>query len=529
MGAVWLDIDKDGDQDLFVGSGGNEFAEDANEYSPRLYLNEEGVLQRTTDRVPNIRVSAGPVSAADFDRDGDIDLFVGGRQVPGKYPLPARSYLLVNKDGKFSDQTDTVIPAAAKIGMVTGSLWSDVDNDDDLDLLLATEWGAIRLFRNEGNTFQDDTALAGLSAFRGWWTGITSADLDADGDMDYVATNLGHNTKYHASDEHPFRIFFGDFEGNGQPRLVEAEYENDTLFPVRGKSCSTHAIPSLGDKFKTYKAFATASLQDIYTTKCLDEAYECSANYLSSVMLMNDGSGRFTIKPLPAEAQLAPAFGCVVSYLSNDEHPDIFLAQNFFSPQPETGNMDGGVGCILASDGSGNFSPLRTRDTGVLIPQDAKAVALAELNRDGRPDLLVTTNNDNLRMVMSTDQAPLPELETVRVSFDAKSTSSIAGTRVEFVTDTMKPQLVEISAGGGYLSQQPPLMFFRRLRDHSATIRVRWNSGETQEVVAKTGENAVLLSRPNATASEGEPVKTAKLDPKTKLKTGLYTILLRDP
>ena len=199
MGAVWLDADNDGDEDLFVASGGNEFSQGADEYRLRLYLNDQGVLQRSVDRMPDIRVSAGPVSAADFDGDGDVDLFIGGRQVPGKYPLPAKSYLLQNDGGVFSDATKE-LTGGLEVGMVTGSLWSDVDNDADLDLLLATEWGSMHLFRNDGGVkLVDESAQAGLTSYRGWWTGITSVDLDGDGDLDQHGIEYQVSRKRYAS------------------------------------------------------------------------------------------------------------------------------------------------------------------------------------------------------------------------------------------------------------------------------------------------------------------------------------------
>ena len=169
MGAVWLDVDKDDDVDLFVVSGGNETALESDAYLLRLYVNEQGILQRDTDRVPAIRMSAGPIAAADFDKDGDVDLFIGGRQIPGQYPLPGTSCLLVNENGKFVNRISDLSSGLSEVGMVTGALWTDVDNDHDLDLMITTEWGTIHQFRNDDGTFMDATAHAGLSAYRGWW------------------------------------------------------------------------------------------------------------------------------------------------------------------------------------------------------------------------------------------------------------------------------------------------------------------------------------------------------------------------
>lgn len=498
MGAVWLDFDDDGDQDLFVVSGGNEFAIDSELYRPRLYKNDgSGGLVATSDVLPDLRVSGGPVAAADFDKDGDVDLFVGGRQIPGKYPLPTASYLLRNDKGKFVDATNEVAPILKDVGMVTGALWSDVDNDADLDLLFTTEWGAIRLLSNDGGQLSDN-ANAGLSRHRGWWTGISAADLDNDGDMDYIATNLGRNTKYHANEEHPLRIFYGDFEGNGERKLVEAEYEGSTLFPIRGKSCSTKAIPSLADKFPTYRKFALASLNEIYTDKCLEESYECGADWLSSSVLINDGAGHFEVKSLPTEAQLSPCFGCVIGDWTGDGVLDVFLAQNFFSPQPETGNYDGGLGCMLEGRGDGTFRALHTRDTGIVIPGDATAAVGISLGGTSS-GLLVATNNGPLRQIRDIGGR---ESYRLQVTFAGEgSASSLAGVRVSFV-ESDEPrslgsaQLQEISSGSGYLSQQPPVIFITTA-GRAGVLKVSHPDGEELEVDIEPDQSSVVIDLSN--------------------------------
>lgn len=489
MGAAWVDVDNDDDVDLIVAGGGNEYQLDSDHFGLRLYLNDDGRLRAAHDRLPDVRVSAGPLAVADFDRDGDVDLFVGGRQRPGQYPLAARSYLLVNQDGVFEDRTRLLAPDAAELGMVTGALWSDVDNDRDLDLMVTTEWGAIHQLKNEGGTLRDATAAAGLSAFRGWWTGITSGDLDGDGDLDYIATNLGRNSKYHATDEHPFRIYYGDFEGNGSKSLVEAEFEGTTEFPIRGKSCSTHAMPFLAEKFPTYKEFALASLEEIYTPQCLQEAYQVSANTLESAALINDGRGTFRLEPLPSEAQLSPGFGVVISEFTGDAHLDVFIAQNFFSPQAETGNMDGGLGCLLQGRGDGTFRVVPSHRSGIVIPSDATAVSLADLNDDALPDLLVATNNGPLHRVLRQRD----DTRFVKLIFEeARSSASLAGTRI-VVEHGGASRTMEIASGSGYLSQLPPLQFVKRPEpdDEPAVVRLIWPDGQETELPL-TADQAVL-------------------------------------
>lgn len=504
MGAVWLDVERDGDVDLFVASGGNEHEVGSDPLRLRLYLNDGGGnLVRSKRRCPDVRVSAGPLAAADFDADGDVDLFVGGRQIPGQYPLPADSYLLLNQDGAFEDHTSRLAPAMRQLGMVTGAVWTDVDNDTDLDLLVTTEWGPIRLFRNRDGVLAEDSASAGLTAYQGWWTGISGGDFDRDGDIDYVATNLGTNTKYHATDEHPFRLFYGDFDGSGKRRLVEAEYENETLFPVRGKSCSTHAMPSLGEKFTTYRAFAAASLEEIYTPECLDDSYQCSANWLQSVVLLNDGSGTFQVKPLPVEAQLSPGFGVAVAEFTGDGVPDLFVAQNFFSPQPETGNMDGGLGCVLNGNGDGTFSAISPRESGVVIPGDAAAALAVQINGDHAPDLLVATNNGALHLLESQSTDGRDQNSIIEVTIlGVRSVSEIAGTRVEFRSAGQPVQLMELASGSGYLSQAAPLLYFAVDAELEATLRVRWPDGRTMESTVPPGTKRYPIAYSTVTAAE---------------------------
>ena len=498
MGAVWLDSEGDGDLDLLVLSGGNETEADAQVSQPRLYLLDgQGVLHRAAaELLPSLRLSGGPVAAADFDRDGDTDLFLGGRQVPGRYPSPCDSYLLTNEAGRFTDATARLSAGLAGIGMVTGALWTDVDNDGWLDLMLSLEWGGIHLFRNRKGVLENASAEAGLTTRSGWWSGITSVDADGDGDLDYITTNLGLNTKYHASDEHPLRMYYGDFDGSGEKRLVEAEYEDETLFPMRGKSCSTHAMPFLADKFKTYRDFAVASLQDIYTTECLDASYQCSANELATGLLLNDGAGHFEFRPLPMEAQLSPGFGVIATDATGDGIPDVFIAQNFFAPQPETGNMDGGLGVLLRGRGDGTFEAVSPSRSGIVIAEDATAVSATDVNADGRPDFVVASNKGRLRTLARLPSAQ-SEFLAVRLA-GVTSSSQAAGARIEVSVGDGPKQLTEVAAGSGYLSQQSPVYFFGRGAGNEGepwNVTVIWPDGQ-KTVRSVSGESTIVMPPP---------------------------------
>ena len=497
MGSVFFDADGDGDLDLYVASGSYEFEVDAPALQDRLYMNDGqgGFTRAAAGVLPEARHSSGPVAAADFDRDGRVDIFVGGRVIPGRYPLSPRSQLLKNAGGTFADVADDV-PGLAQAGMVTGALWSDANQDGWVDLLLTLEWGPVKLFLNEGGRLRDATAGAGLADRTGWWNSVAAGDVDADGDMDYVVTNVGKNTKYHASADHPVRLFYGDFEKDGNLQLVEAEYENGVLFPIRGKSCSTRAMPHLAGKFSTFNAFAKASLSEIYTPVKLDESHQFSVNTLESGILLNDGSGKFDFRPLPWMAQLAPCFGVAVTDVDADGKADVVLAQNFFGPQVETGRFAGGLGVVLRGDGAGGLSEVWPRESGLEVSGDAKALTLADFNTDGWPDLLVGRNNDEPVAFVRTRQPSAGRMLKVRLT--AAAGALVAGARVTVQRADGTRAVGEVAAGSGYLSQSGPELYFGLGSAGSVReVAVRWPDGrETRHAGPWDGTKPVLLAHP---------------------------------
>ena len=294
MGLLFFDADGDADPDLYIVSGGVECEPGDEVLRDRLYRND-GASGFTKLELPDVRDSGSVVTACDIDRDGDLDLFVGSRIVPGRYPLSSGSRLFLNDGtGRFEEAGEPM-----SLGMVTSALWSDVDADGWTDLLVATELGPVRLLRNMEGTLHDDTEAAGLGDRDGWWNSIASGDFDLDGDLDFVVGNLGHNTKYHPSPEKPYLLYFGAFEGAGQRNLIEAKFEGDQLYPMRGKSCSTNAMPHLGEKFPTFHNFAAASLEEIYSETRLDEAQRFEANHTDTGVFLNDGRGTFEFHALP--------------------------------------------------------------------------------------------------------------------------------------------------------------------------------------------------------------------------------------
>ena len=411
MAPLFFDVDGDDDLDLYVASGGVEQSMGTEFYRDRLYLNNgEGKFSvAPDDRLPDLRDSSGVVTAADYDRDGDLDLFVGSRSIPQRYPLPASSRLLRNDGGTFTDVSSSVFEGLRDVGLVTSAVWSDVNNDGWIDLLLTSEWGPIKYFRNEsGNRFRERTEEAGLADRTGWWNAIAGRDMDNDGDIDYFVSNAGLNTKYKATTEFPATIYYGDFDGTGKPRCVEASFEDGVQLPTRGRSCSSGAMPFIGEKFGTFHDFALASLQEVYTPSKLGKALKLEANDLRSVVLINDGQGRFSFVEIPRDAQAAPGFGVVLSDFNADGLTDACMAQNFFHPQRETPRLGGGLGALLMGKGDGTFEHVWIRESGIDVPEDARALAVADLDDDRRPDLVFSINDGIVRTFANEEKEGTP-------------------------------------------------------------------------------------------------------------------------
>jgi hypothetical protein len=497
MAPLWIDIDSDGDLDLYVVSGGIAADEGSSELQDRLYFNDgQGQLSPAPEgSLPDMPVSGSVAAACDFDRDGDLDLFVGGRVIPGKYPLAANSYLLRNDDGSFVDATQDLAPGLDKTGMVTSALWSDVDGDSWPDLLVTHEWGPVKWYRNDAGQLKDQTSQTGIADVTGWWNGITGRDVDGDGDIDYAVTNFGLNTKYHASAEKPTRLYYGDFEGDGKMELVEAEFEEDVLFPVRGRSCSSNAMPSLREKFPRYHDFAVASLAEIYTPQCLGESHQFEATTLESGILVNDGSGRFTFKPLPRIAQIAPGFSAALTEVDGDGHADLYIVQNFYSPQRETGRMDGGVSLLLLGDGSGSFDPVWPDRSGLVVAGDAKGLTTADLNQDGWVDFVATTNDGEL-VAFQNRGSTENQVLNVRLQGRPGNPTGI-GSRVTVRLDNGRAQTAEVYAGGGYLSQSSAVLTFGLgTAGQASEIEVAWPDGEVSSMMPGAGESMVVIVQP---------------------------------
>ena len=397
MGIAFFDADGDNDQDLFIVSGGNEFEVGATELQDRLYLNTgSGKFVRSLNSLPKYLSSGSCIRPNDFDKDGDMDLFVGGRLVPGKYPNPADSYLLENQGGKFVDVTAEKAPGLNELGLVTAACWMDQDNDGMDDLVVVGEWMPITLFAQNPEGKFEKQEMDGLEDSNGWYYEVKAEDMDGDGDEDLVVGNLGLNYKYKATSEEPFEVYSYDFDDNGSLDIVLSYYEHGVSFPVRGKDCSTQQIPDISEKFPTYEEFGGANLVDIYGTT-LNTALNLQAKTFASAFIENLGGGRFDFIPLPRLAQVSSINNILIKDYDLDGHKDLIISGNLYQSEIETPRNDASIGLFLKGNGQGEFVPVSVTESGFFAPHDAKDMKTIKVGN--REIILVANNSDFLQTI----------------------------------------------------------------------------------------------------------------------------------
>lgn len=390
--ALIADFDNDGDNDLLVQSGGGASAD---KWFDRLYINTGNDNWQRSELVPNSNYNGSCIAACDFDNDGDVDLFLGGRGEPLKYPYPGNSVIWENENGRFVDRTQEIGPELSQIGMVTDATWSDINADGSMDLILVGEWmQPIAFLQSEGQFVLDEHWFDKADESLGWWFNIESADINNDGIDDFIVGNIGENNKFHPSPKKPLRVYSSDFDENKSNDIVLAKEYKGKIVPTRGRECSSEQLPFIAKDFETFDEFANASVQNILGDK-IEEALELKVNNFKSGVILSSPKG-YHFQPFPAMAQLSPVMGSVVYDFDSDGHLDILIAGNLFDAEVETTRHDSGNGIFLKGNGSGDFKALGHFQSGFYAPLNVRGLHLSLNNAKNFGCVFVPANNNRL-------------------------------------------------------------------------------------------------------------------------------------
>lgn len=431
--------------------------------------------------------STGPLAASDIDGDGDIDLFVGGRVEPGRYPLASDSRLFVNETGTFRESSLSR-SLFQGIGMVSAAVWSDLRGDGYADLILACEWGPIRVFDNLGGNLRETTGELGFDKLKGWWQGVTSGDFDGDGRMDLVASNWGRNHFYQPFGAAGMRWFVERPNGAKAVSIFEGYLDDHSadVWPLRSFGVYQPVIPDLSQRIRSFKAFAGQSMKTLLGEGSA-EFQEFTVETFAHTVFLNRGD-RFEAIELPGESQWAPAFAVVVGDLDGDGREDLFLSQNMFHLRPDMTRLDAGRGLLLLGDGRGGFRAVSGQESGVKIYGQQRGAALGDYNRDGRLDLVVAQNGSTTRLLRN-EEAPVG----MRVLLDAGSSNQTGIGAVLQVEDKDGwGRVQEIKAGSGYWSQDSAVQVVKR---GASRIRILWPGGDEVAVAVPKGAREISIDR----------------------------------
>ncbi len=403
MDVLFVDVDGDGDRDLYVVSGGNEHPRGSAALRDRLYLNNgKGYYSRAEGYLPEMFSSGSCVKAADMDGDGDTDLFVGGRLTPGLYPTAPRSYLLENDgSGRFRDITGEMNPELLRPGLVTDAVWSDFNGDRKPDLILVGEWMPVRLFANSGPGMKEVEKQAWMEQSCGWWNTIESGDFDRDGDPDFILGNMGKNFQIKPTPGEPARIYASDFDHNGSLDAIMCSYIKGKNYPIYSKDDLEAQIPDIHKHYGDYASFADQTISDIIPQELLDNALVLQVNHPGSAYLENLGNNRFALSDLPEVTQFAPVRTIGIADYNGDGNTDLLLAGNFFGNRIKYGRMDANRGLLLTGNGKGGFTACSSAESGLRLSGEVRDMTTARL-ATGEEILVFAVNSDSLQLYQTT-------------------------------------------------------------------------------------------------------------------------------
>ncbi|NQY05947.1 MAG: VCBS repeat-containing protein, partial [Flavobacteriaceae bacterium] len=398
--AHFFDFDGDNDQDLFVVSGGNAFQENSDTYSDRLYLNDGNgnFIKHQSLALEGEKHSGKTVVSLDYDQDGDLDLIVGNRIIPQQYPKHAASVIYENDNGKLKNVTASIAPELSKVGIVNKVIATDFNNDGWQDFIAVGEWTNITFFKNQNGEFVDVTKETGLENEKGWWFTIAETDINKDGLKDYVVGNVGYNIKFKATHDKPFKVYANDFDNSGTLDIVLSNDYNGQYVPVRGKECSTQQMPFISEKFDKYEDFANASLNDIYGDK-LQSSYNREVTTFGSVVLINNGDGKFSKSYLPKSVQSFPMLDYDIVDFNNDGFEDLLVIGNIYNTEVETPRLDGGYGMVLLSNQKDNYTILNTSESGLFVDGNAKSIKVIQ-HQGLNKEIIISGVNDGKAVLL---------------------------------------------------------------------------------------------------------------------------------
>lgn len=403
LGLNLLDVDNDGDLDLYAVSGSVEFYPEHPAFKDHLYLNDgNGNFSNAQSNIPEVAYSGSCVTAADYDKDGDLDLFVGGKVVPRSYPMNSPSMLLQNNNGKFSNVIKEVAPELENIGIINSAIWTDFDNDGWMDLIAVGEWMPVSFFRNEQGKLTDITKMAGMQQTSGWWNSIIGDDFDQDGDIDYVAGNYGLNNEYNPSPAQPLRIYVNDFDENGKQDAIMTYYLQGEEHTVNVRDALIDQMNSFKAQYQDYTSFASAKFSEVFPAEKIAAADKKEAFTFATSYIENLGDNTFKIMRLPTRAQFAPVYGMQSGDFNQDGKTDLLMVGNSYAEETLQGWQDAFDGALFAGDGKGNFSYVPLSKSGFRISSDAKA--LASIKKGDLLAKLISSNQGPLHLVANTHE-----------------------------------------------------------------------------------------------------------------------------